>query len=311
MKRAEYADGHPTAGNAETPLKDIKKKLPLRVLSEADWHQWTTKGYVIVRHAVDPELVQRLIDVLWDFDEKDPTRPDSWVSSDRLPHRMKELNGTGMLEIYHHQLMWDMRQSQRVYDIFVDIWDREDLWVVLDRANLNVPNPDQYAKPGFIHWDCDTSLRPLQIGVQGILSLSGQDDEIGGFQCVPELFADLENWISRQPEDRDPLRPDLTGFQPKLLHMNPGDLVVFNSLQPHGVRPNRSRDRARIAQYISMYPAKPENTNEQNERIDVWKNMKKPPSGAFPGDPRGWERRHYGPANLTALGRKLFGLEAW
>ena len=157
LKRAEYADGHPTAGNAETPLKDIKKKLPLRVLSEADWHQWTTKGYVIVRHAVDPELVQRLIDVLWDFDEKDPTRPDSWVSSDRLPHRMKELNGTGMLEIYHHQLMWDMRQSQRVYDIFVDIWDREDLWVVLDRANLNVPNPDQYAKPGFIHWDCDTS----------------------------------------------------------------------------------------------------------------------------------------------------------
>ena len=27
----------------------------------------------------------------------------------------------------------------RVYDAFVDIWDREDLWVTIDRANLNPP----------------------------------------------------------------------------------------------------------------------------------------------------------------------------
>ncbi|WP_107676243.1 phytanoyl-CoA dioxygenase [Agrobacterium sp. LAD9] len=309
MRRAEHADGHPT-DNSGVQLKDIKKRLPLRVLSDADWHQWTSKGYIIIREAADAELVRQLVNVLWEFDEKDPNRHDTWLSSDRLPHRMKELNGTGMLEIYHHQLMWDLRQSKRIYDAFVDIWDREDLWVALDRANLNVPNPEQSGKPGFIHWDVDTSLRPLPIGVQGVLSLSGQDEEIGGFQCVPELFSDLENWISRQPEDRDPLRPDLAGFSPTLLVMNPGDLVIFNSLQPHGVRPNRSRNRARIAQYISMYPAKPDSA-ERDERIDVWRNMKKLPSGAFPGDPRGWEQLRYGPATLNELGRKLLGLQTW
>ncbi|QXC52457.1 phytanoyl-CoA dioxygenase (plasmid) [Agrobacterium salinitolerans] len=309
MRRAEHADGHPT-DNSGVQLKDIKKRLPLRVLSDADWHQWTSKGYIIIREAADAELVGQLVNVLWEFDEKDPNRPDTWLSSDRLPHRMKELNGTGMLEIYHHQMMWDLRQSKRIYDAFVDIWDREDLWVALDRANLNVPNPEQSGKPGFIHWDVDTSLSPLPIGVQGVLSLSGQDEEIGGFQCVPELFSDLENWISRQPEDRDPLRPDLSGFSPTLLVMNPGDLVIFNSLQPHGVRPNRSRNRARIAQYISMYPAKPDSV-ERDERIDVWRNMKKLPSGAFPGDPRGWEQLRYGPATLDELGRKLLGLQTW
>ena len=42
-------------GEATTQLKDIVKALPLRVLSEADWHHWTTRGYVIVKDAVPPE----------------------------------------------------------------------------------------------------------------------------------------------------------------------------------------------------------------------------------------------------------------
>ena len=47
--------------------------------------------------------------------------------------------GTGMLEIYNHQLLWDYRMEPRIYDAFVDIWDREDLCVTIDRANLNPP----------------------------------------------------------------------------------------------------------------------------------------------------------------------------
>ena len=84
---------------------------------------------------------------------------------------MKELNGTGMVEIYNHQYLWDNRQSQRVYDAFVDIWDMEELWVSIDRANLNPPKKVKGNPNGFIHWDADTSLDPLPIGVQGVLSL--------------------------------------------------------------------------------------------------------------------------------------------
>ena len=44
-----------------------------------------------------------------------------------------------MVEVYNHQYLWDNRQSQRVYDAFADIWGCEELWVTIDRANLNFP----------------------------------------------------------------------------------------------------------------------------------------------------------------------------
>jgi hypothetical protein len=91
--------------------------------------------------------------------------------------------------------------EQRVYDAFVDIWDREDLWVTIDRANLNPPKRIKGNPDGFIHWDVDTSLRPLPIGVQGVLSLQKQDGDVGGFQCVPYLFEHFEEWVSTQPVD--------------------------------------------------------------------------------------------------------------
>ena len=118
---------------------------------------------------------------------------------------MKELNNTGMLEIYNHQYLWDNRQEQRVYDAFVDIWDREDLWVTIDRANLNPPKKVKGNPNGFIHWDVDTSIRPLPIGVQGVLSLKKQDGDVGGFQCMPELFEQFRR-LGEDPARRP--RPD-------------------------------------------------------------------------------------------------------
>ena len=108
---------------------------------------------------------------------------------------MKELNNTGMLEIYNHQYLWDNRQEPHGCTmLFVDIWDREDLWVAIDRANLKPPEQVRGNSDGFIHWDVDTSVRPLPIGVQGVLSLQQQDEDVGGFQCVPVLFEKFEEW---------------------------------------------------------------------------------------------------------------------
>ena len=103
--------------------------------------------------------VERLVDLLWEFDEKDPNNPTTWYAPQRREHKMKELNNTGMLEIYNHQYLWDNRQEPRVYDAFVDIWDREDLWVAIDRANLNPPEQIRGNSDGFIHWDVDTSVQ--------------------------------------------------------------------------------------------------------------------------------------------------------
>ena len=302
---------HPTAAHADTPLKDIRKQLPLRVLSEDDWQHWVTQGYVIVRQAVPREKVDRLVELLWRFDEKDPDDPATWEAPQRRDHAMRELNHTGMLEIYNHQYLWDTRTEPRIYDAFVDIWDREDLWVTIDRANLNLPKKVKGNPNGFIHWDVDTTLRPLPIGVQGVLSLATQDEEVGGFQCVPELFSGFDAWVTTQPADRAPMHPDTTGLRIVNVSMEAGDLLIFNSLLAHGVRPNHSDRRPRIAQYVSMHPADWDNSAEREERIRLWRELDHPQRPAFPGDPRAWEKTHAQRATLTPLGEKLLGLTRW
>jgi hypothetical protein len=302
---------HPTSAKVTTQLKDIEKTLPLRVLSEADWRHWITKGYVIVRQAVPAEKAQRLADLLWVFDEKDPDDPSTWYAPQRRPHVRPELNNAGMVEIYNHQYLWDNRMEARVYDAFVDIWDREDLWVAIDRANLNPPKREKGNPEGFIHWDVDTKQRPLPIGVQGVLSLKKQDSETGGFQCVPYLFEHFEEWVKTQPEDRNPILPDMTGLTRENISMEAGDLLIFNSLLAHGVRPNHSLNRVRMAQYISMYPAEYDNEAERQERIRLWRELDHPKRPDFPGDPREWEKKNAQTAKLTPLGEKLLGLKSW
>jgi len=305
------ADSHPTAKGLAVQLKDIDKRLPLRVLSPADWEHWRTRGYVIVNEAVPARNIGRLIDLLWDFSEMSPTDSSTWSRTQLRDHQMVELNNSGMVEIYNHQYLWDNRQSPRVYDAFVDIWDRTDLWVAIDRANLNTPNREGRTFTGFIHWDVDTSLTPLPIGVQGVLSLVDTDREIGGFQCVPDLFRTLEHWRTLQPDGRNPFHPDLRGFEVVNVPMRAGDLLIFNSLLPHGIRPNLSSDRVRIAQYISMFPADEQNTAERDARVQSWREREPPKRAAFPGDPREWERTRYTTASLTTLGERLLGVRSW
>ena len=305
---------HPGVRGQTTQLKDVRKTLPLRVLSQADWQHWTTRGYVIVRDAVPRDKVDAVADMLWRFREMDPNDPSTWQKPQLREHKMKELNHTGMVEVYHHQSMWETRQHRRVYDAFVDIWDREDLWVALDRANLNPPNPVARASgrvDGFIHFDVDPSARPLPVAVQGILSLKRQDAEVGGFQCVPSVFAEIDTWSDRQPKGADPFKPDVAGREIVNTELEPGDLLIFNSLLAHGVRPNRSEDRVRMAQYISMFPADFEDEALRRARIHGWAEQTHPIGDPFPGDPRGFEKNNFAVAELDPLGRRLLGLDPW
>ncbi len=147
--------------------------------------------------------------------------------------------------------------------------------------------------------------------VQGVLALSKSDGDVGGFQCVPELFRTLEDWIKTQPRDRNPMSPDTTEFEIVNVPMNSGDLLIFNSLLAHGIRPNRSENRVRMAQYISMYPAEEDNEPERRIRIAGWREREAPKRAAFPGDPREWEKKHAETAKLTPLGERLLGLRSW
>ncbi len=307
----EDIPGNPsTAKSSQAKLNDRSNGQPLRVLSEEDWQFWQHNGYIVVKNAVPKENCAKMAALLWEFEEKDPADPETWYAPARAEMRMKELTNSGMVEIYNHQYLWDNRQSERLYNAFVDIWGTEKLWVTIDRANLNFPSRPGHEFKGFIHWDYDPETKPQN--VQGVLALADQMDEnMGGFQGVPELFRTYDTWKMTQPADRDHFKPDVTGFELVKVKMEAGDLLIFNSSLAHGIRPNLSKDKVRIAQYISMMPAQEEDQSLLNWRLNSWRNRIAPEGYAFPGDPRNWEQTRYQTAELSSLGKKLLGLEKW
>lgn len=302
--------GNPSVAKSSVQsLNDGRSGRPLRALSSEEFQFWLEQGYVVVKGAISKEQAAKTAAAIWEFEEKDPNDPSTWYTEPRAEMQMKELVGSGMVEMYHHPFMWENRQCQRIYDAFADVWGLDDLWVSIDRCNLNFPlQPDKPFK-GFIHWDYDPETKP--VNVQGVLALVDQTDEnMGGFQCVPQLFQTYDTWKLSQPEDRDRFKPNVDGFDIVKVKMEAGDLLIFNSLQPHGIRPNLSKDKVRVAQYISMMPAEPENQALIDWRIRSWKEKVSPEGYAFPGDPRGLEKLQ-AVATLSDLGQKLLGIQAW
>ena len=303
------------AGNADATgtnidLRTVKKKLPLRVLTPEQFATWQSYGYIVVPHVVPQSQIDALKSFLWDFQEMDATDPSTWNKPQLLEYGLKDLNGSGMVEAYHHQTLWDNRQSQKIYDVFVDIWDREDLWVTIDRANLNPPNKDKSKFDGFLHWDIDTTRDPLIHNVQAIVTLVDTTSEMGGFQCVPDLFHNFDEWKKTQPANRDGFHPDRGEYELIQPQLRAGDMLIFNSLMAHGIKVNRSDD-VRMAQYISMFPAQEDNDDLREARLRLFRDKIAPAGKAFCGDPRRWEKNKYPEAQLNDLGRKLLGAASW
>ncbi|MEZ4682290.1 MAG: phytanoyl-CoA dioxygenase family protein [Caldilineaceae bacterium] len=272
-----------------------------RLLTPEERAFWNENGYVIIRNAVPKENVDAVVDAIWDFLEVDRNDPEAWYHA--------PVSRAGMLEMYHHQALWNNRQLPNIYQAFADIWGRDDLWVSFDRANMNPParEPD-WDYEGMYHWDIDTSADPIPFMVQGVLYLADTPADGGGFQCTPGMHHHFAEWVKTQPADRHPRLPDPTGLDIQTIPGNAGDLLIWHSLLPHGNSRNRST-KPRLAQYITMFP--PRGEEDRAFRIKAWQEVLPPQGKAFPGDPRGWEQAHYGSPQLTALGEKLLGLTSW
>lgn len=310
---------------AQTPLRELRKSLPLRVLSEEDFANWQTYGYVVVREAIPTVAAHALLERTFQFQGLAPDRPDTWYPERHYRSDLdRDLHIYGFVEAYHDQLMWDNRQAQRVYDAFVDVWDCEELWVSLDRLNLNPPNVGNRdwaliprTETGFdidLHWDVDSTLSVPPQRVQGIVALADTTPSHGGFQCSPELFRQFDRWRVAQPPDRDPVRPnvDRAEFPVVRPELHAGDLLIWNGLLAHGVAPNNSKDSVRAAQYLSMMPALESNGAMRRSRIDSWRHLTTPDwDKTLIGDANKHESLRYGPATLTDLGERLLGLRSW
>ncbi|TQV71163.1 phytanoyl-CoA dioxygenase family protein [Exilibacterium tricleocarpae] len=298
----------------EEELRFLKKRLPLRVLSESDFAAWQRQGYVVIKQAVSRRQALATYHAMLDFAGLDPDNPAQWNDFPDFPTQQhKDLHVIGMIECYHHRTLWENRQTQRVYDAFVDIWDTHDLWVTLDRINLNPPNTGTRAINPFIHWDIDTTLTPLPQRVQGILVLNDNSQQQGGFQCVPTLYQEFDKWVSHQPDNRDRYVPELSAHHAIVVpEVQAGDLLIFNGLLPHGIAANRTRHQIRAVQYLSMMPAVYAADKVLADRLLSYQTLSTPTwDASLVGDPVLHEQQRYRSPALSALGQRLLGAQPW
>ena len=269
-------------------------------------------GYVILRNAVPQENLDAVLALIEEYTGIELADPDAWYHGTHPPH------GNGMIELYQGQALWDNRQSPRIHQAFRELSGTEKLWTTLDRVNLKAPiHPDhpENDHEGFIHWDIDTSEARQSFFVQGVLCLTDTTEEMGGFQCVPEIYRNWDDWVQTQPAGRDPRKPALTTEKIVPIPANAGDMIIWNSMLAHGNGQNIS-DRPRLAQYITLFAAphgalSPDQEERRQSRVASWRNRTPPDEHWAHGDPGEWEQNHGKTAELTPLGRKILGVDLW
>lgn len=269
------------------------------------------RGYLVVDPGLPDALLKAVVADIWYHVGASPKRPETWYQPDVINPR------AGMVEMYHYQSMWDVRQHPALYEVFVALHESRELWVSLDRAAFKPPvaedHPD-FDVPGFIHWDTDINRYPdIPLRLQGVLALEASDADMGGFQCVPDAYRDLPGFLERYPERPVPRVPDYSGYEVRRVSLLAGEMAIWKTTLLHGNGRNTS-SRVRLAQYVTMNPV-PANEKEREEfrerRLVSWRDNLPAPGDAFPGDARRVEERRSRCAELSSLGRRLLGVDPW
>ena len=166
------------------------------------------------------------------------------------------------------------------------------------------------------------------------------------FHKQPSLLARLKDYsfpitqphIQQEIQEEKERNSNAQPLSVKHVHANAGDLIIWSSYIPHGNGTNTS-DSPRIAQYISFYPAggagadtdfadpiqtrdasgraqtasQAELARQRELRVGAWRTGRQTMAGAPAArEPNRRSSRFYGAkAELTALGRKILGIDPW
>lgn len=65
------------------PLHECQNGEPLRVLTEAQFPLWTENGYVVVPNVNHQDCIDRTVDLIWEFEEKDGNGAETWYTRPR------------------------------------------------------------------------------------------------------------------------------------------------------------------------------------------------------------------------------------
>ena len=173
-------------------------------------------------------------------------------------------------------------------------------------------NRPEWGHTGMIHWDVDTSRPTIPFGVQGVLYLTTRR-RTRAASSVFGFHRGFDAWVKTQPADRDPWSPDLEGLEMKPIAGKAGDLIIWDRMLAHGNGHNHVRQAAPGPVHHHAAGGRRRGAAAAAHRVVAGAPAGQVARGGsgWPRDPRDREHRTQSPADLTELGRKLLGLDAW
>ena len=264
--------------------------------------QFSCDGYMVVRNVVPPNLVANAAREIAAFVGADLADSTTWY---RHPLRLD-----GIVPLHHAQSLWDIRQSPNLYHVFAEFFGTPRLMVDMNRCIFRPPVHRRFPKisQGTIHWDTDPK-GPLPASLQGVVLLSDVSRDGGGFQCLPDVFRNLDAWLKRYARrgDFDFFYPGLNHWDATQVEGKAGDVILWSTKLPHGSAINRS-NRPRIAAFVSM--GRFADDAQLRDSMKTWWLTKRAPD-YWRGLPGQLDPEPGRPAVLSDLGLKLIGVASW
>jgi ectoine hydroxylase-related dioxygenase (phytanoyl-CoA dioxygenase family) len=159
---------------------------------------------------------------------------------------------------------------------------------------------------GTIYWDSDPRGQP---SLQAVVLLTDVRRDGGGFQCLPEVYQDLDAWLESYAsrDDFDFFNPGLNHWKTTQVEGNAGDVILWPTRLPHGSATNLS-NRPRMAAFVTMQPSA-DYARLRKSLMNLWLTKRAPDqwrglAGQLDPEPGA-------PAELSELGLKLIGALPW
>lgn len=291
----------PPIPNARFSLQ--KQDSPVRQwIHDHHRQQFHADGYMVIRSVVPPSLIGNAAREIAVFVSADLADSTTWY---RGP-----LELDGIVPMHHAQSLWDIRQSPNLYQVFTEFFGTPRLIVDINRCIFRPPVHRRFPKisHGSIHWDTDPR-GPRPASLQAIVLLSDVGRNGGGFQCLPDVYQNLDAWLKRyaRRDDFDFFYPGLNHWKTAQVEGKAGDVILWSTKLPHGSATNWS-NRPRVAAFVSMGPC---GDNAQlRESMKNWWLTKRAPD-YWRGLPGQLDPEPGAPAVLSDLGLKLIGVSSW
>jgi len=271
-------------------------------ITDHDRQQFRAEGYMVIRNVLPASITGNAVREIASFVGADLADSSTWYGS---PPGLD-----GVVPMHHAQSLWDIRQCPNLYQVFAEFFRTPRLMVDMNRCIFRPPVRPAFPDDGqgTIHWDTDPR-GPEEPSLQAVALLTDVNRNGGGFQCLPEIYRNLDAWLARYG-----IEDDFNFFEPGLNHLETtqiegqaGDVILWSTQLPHGSAANLS-GRPRIAAFVTMQP--PADYEQLRHSLMTWWLTKRAPD-QWRGMPGQIDPEPGPPAMLSELGLKLIGARPW